>query len=178
MLQAARDVLAEVGYNALTIDGVAKRAGLYRLLIYRTWETKPALVVDALFGDMADFATDDTGSLQTDMRAFVAAHAQVITRPAHLSGLPGLTVELRADRTLYKLVWSTYVIPVEEDLSRVVKRAAARGELKDMVDVPRLNAAITGLIQMVAAPGFLEGEELVDYVTDFCLHGVFGDGLV
>jgi len=176
VLQATRELLAEGGYNAMTIDGVAKRADLYRLLIYRTWETKQALVVDALFGDIPGFETEDTGALATDLRAFVAAHAAIITRPAHLQGLPGLTVELRADRALYKSVWSTYVIPVERDLKRIIDRARARGELQADVQVPTLNAAMTGMIQMLAAPGFLAGDELVDYVTQFCLAGVLDPG--
>jgi len=174
VLEATRQLLAEVGYSALTIDGVAKRAELYRLLIYRTWETKQALVVDALFGDTPGFETTDTGALVTDLRAFVAAHSAIITRPAHLRGLPGLTVELRADRTLYKSVWSTYVIPVETELKRIVTRALERGELRAPVDVPALNAAMTGMIQMLAAPGYMAGDQLVDYVTQFCLTGVLG----
>jgi len=45
VLQATTDLLAEVGYSALTIDAVAARAHSSKATIYKRWPTKTALVV-------------------------------------------------------------------------------------------------------------------------------------
>lgn len=37
-----------IGYSAITFDGVARRAGIGRMSLYRRWETKPQLVAAAL----------------------------------------------------------------------------------------------------------------------------------
>jgi len=66
------------------------------------------------------------------------------------------------------------VIPVETELKYIVTRAPERGELRAPVDVPMLNAAMTGMIQTLAAPGCMAGDQLVDHVTQFCLTGVLG----
>ena len=63
ILDAAREVLAEVGYASMTIDAVAQRAGSNRVLIYRVWDTKLALARDALLGGDSDFVVPDTGEL-------------------------------------------------------------------------------------------------------------------
>src|SRR5437773_2620831 len=53
ILDATRALLGEVGYARLSIDGVAKRAGVGRPTIYRWWPDKSHLVFDAV-GDLAD----------------------------------------------------------------------------------------------------------------------------
>ena len=46
VIYATLEVLAEVGFASLTIDAVAQRARSNRVLIYRVWDSKPALVAD------------------------------------------------------------------------------------------------------------------------------------
>ena len=46
--EAALAELATVGYGRLSIDGIAKRAGVARTTIYRHWPDLPSLVLDAL----------------------------------------------------------------------------------------------------------------------------------
>lgn len=48
VLDAALAELAEKGYGAFTIDGVARRAGVARSTIYRLWSDRAAVVADAI----------------------------------------------------------------------------------------------------------------------------------
>ena len=48
VLDAALEVLAEVGYDRLTMDAVAQRAKASKATLYRRWNSKATLVVDAL----------------------------------------------------------------------------------------------------------------------------------
>ena len=48
ILEATIDLLVEVGYHRLTLDAVAREARASKATLYRRWESKPALVIDAL----------------------------------------------------------------------------------------------------------------------------------
>ena len=48
ILQATLDVLADVGYDRLTMDAVAHAAKASKATLYRRWSTKAALVIDAI----------------------------------------------------------------------------------------------------------------------------------
>jgi AcrR family transcriptional regulator len=73
--EATQDVLIEVGFDQLTIDAVAERCGMSRATIYRRWNDKTELVVDAAAKLLQSPAVPDTGDLRTDLlecgRAFV-----------------------------------------------------------------------------------------------------------
>ena len=48
ILDATLELLLEVGYDRLTMDAVAKASRASKATLYRRWETKPSLVVDAM----------------------------------------------------------------------------------------------------------------------------------
>lgn len=58
--EAALAELAEVGWGALTIDGVASRAGVARSTVYRHWPDKRALVLDAFDRRVVQPPPDET----------------------------------------------------------------------------------------------------------------------
>ncbi|HWC23179.1 MAG TPA: TetR/AcrR family transcriptional regulator [Flexivirga sp.] len=72
ILQTVLNLLAEVGYDALTFEGVARRAGASKATLYRRWNTKRDMVVAAIkAGPSSATPTDeiDTGSLRGDLLA-------------------------------------------------------------------------------------------------------------
>ncbi|MFI8340022.1 TetR/AcrR family transcriptional regulator [Streptomyces sp. NPDC085639] len=75
ILDAALALVGEVGYNKLTIEAIAARAGVGKQTIYRWWPSKAAVLLDAslaLFGDAeteAEWAGfPDTGDLAADLK--------------------------------------------------------------------------------------------------------------
>ncbi|MFF3859466.1 TetR/AcrR family transcriptional regulator [Streptomyces sp. NPDC002209] len=70
VLAAVGEVLVASGYDALTVDAVAERAGVHRTTVYRRWRD-----VGGLLADVLDAAADDTwepadtGSLEGDLTA-------------------------------------------------------------------------------------------------------------
>ena len=67
MLNVALELLAEIGYDKLTIDAVAERAHASKATIYRRWSNKAELVVEALGTQQPNFEVLDTGSLEGDL---------------------------------------------------------------------------------------------------------------
>lgn len=170
ILDAAREVLAEVGYASMTIDAVAQRAGSNRVLIYRVWDTKLALARDALLGGDSDFVVPDTGELRADLRDFTAQQVARMTRPAYLKGVPGLTVELMSDPALFRDTHERYVKPSEDGYRTIVARAVERGELAGPVDPTVLTRLVSGFVTSLAP----SGRHGVDEITDFAVAALVG----
>jgi AcrR family transcriptional regulator len=172
IIEAAREVLAEVGYASMTIDAVAQRAGSNRVLIYRVWDSKLALARDALFGDEVEFTTPDTGSLRADLEGLIAQHVTRMTRPAYLKGAPGLTVELLSDPTLFRETHELYVRPSEDGFRTILQRARQRGEVDGEVDPVVITRVVSGAITGLAATGRLTPAEIVDLVVSTLVGGL------
>jgi AcrR family transcriptional regulator len=80
VLEAADDLLAERGFAGVTIEGIAARAGVAKQTIYRWWDSKTAILFDALNQDAEEFfTTADTGDLRTDLRVRLREVAAFLT---------------------------------------------------------------------------------------------------
>lgn len=172
VIEATLAVLAEVGYASLTIDAVAQRAGSNRVLIYRVWDTKPALVADALFGTAADLTVADTGSLREDFRDHIAQLVETMSRPAYLNGVPGLTVDMLREPARWREIHDRYVRPAEEAVARILARARERGELVDHLDPRTITYVISGTITSLAQGRGMIGDRLVETVLTTVMGGV------
>ena len=67
ILDAALEVLGEVGYDRLTMDAVAQRAKASKATLYRRWNSKATLVVDGLARQKPLPPVPDTGDLRSDL---------------------------------------------------------------------------------------------------------------
>src|SRR5918995_1165310 len=67
ILDATIDILAEVGYDRLTMDAVAARARASKATLYRRWSSKVSLVIDALLLQKGPTTIPDTGTLRGDL---------------------------------------------------------------------------------------------------------------
>lgn len=123
------DLVGEVGYEGLTIDEVARRAGVHKTTVYRRWPTRAELVFDAA-ADMSRerVPVPDTGSLAADLRAFARsvagnlAEGPAAERSRALVMAAATSAELEPMMTRY---WSERF-----ELARVmVQRAVERGEV-------------------------------------------------
>ena len=57
-LDAARDCILDVGWRRTTLTEVARRAGVSRMTIYRTWADMPQLLGDLMTREWAGVVTD------------------------------------------------------------------------------------------------------------------------
>src|ERR1700684_1505886 len=84
VLAAPPAKLTETGYTALTVDNVARRAGVHKTTIYRRWKNREALVADAV-ADRAGTAKmpfPDTGDIGTDLLRLARMTVVFLTSPA------------------------------------------------------------------------------------------------
>ena len=78
VMRATFEELAEVGYGALSIDDVARRAGVNKTTVYRRWPTKEDLVTTALLALPEEyFAMPNTGTIRGDLCEIACRTARI-----------------------------------------------------------------------------------------------------
>ncbi len=82
ILDATVAELAEVGYAALTVEGVARRAGAGKYSLYRRWPDKAALAMAAAYHLHDDEPVPTTGPLRADLIAWLRQGADRMAGPA------------------------------------------------------------------------------------------------
>ena len=104
ILSAAVALVAEVGYDRMTVEALAARAGVSKPTIYRRWPGgKKEIVLDAIRSKHAGFdSIPDAGSLRGDLLALLGAMIEHIDEDAHLAG--GLISQLRDSEELAALM--------------------------------------------------------------------------
>lgn len=170
ILDAALDLVAEIGYDRVTVDEIARRAKASKATMYRNWPGKSELVADALRrgAQRGAPAVPDTGSLRGDLLATVTDIAHSLTTDTGPS-LLGLTEAIRRDAGLRDLVRSQIRERSHEVGRRIVDRALARDEDVDptnrelVVDLAFAQLLTTTLLQG-QMPDERERIEFVDRV--------------
>jgi AcrR family transcriptional regulator len=131
---AALAVLAEVGYDRMSMDAVAARARASKATIYRRWPGKADLVLDALRCRAAGpVEPPDTGSLRGDLLAALRIAADGLgSVDADL--MAGMLRAMRSAPELADCV-RNQLIEQKRHLGRtLVARAVARGEIPATAD--------------------------------------------
>jgi AcrR family transcriptional regulator len=168
ILDAAIALVAEIGYDAMSMEAVASRAGVSKATIYRRWNGKAELIADAIgrMHPQDEFADpDDTGSLRGDLMALIS------TMFAKISGIDGglfcgLAVAMRADSDLGRLLDEGKRDYHERIQRLIVSRAQARGELPGSAEPPQLMDVVVGVSLLHLMSGRPLDSEFADYLVD------------
>jgi AcrR family transcriptional regulator len=94
IVTATRELLLERGFDGLTIEAVAARAGVGKQTIYRWWPTRPALVADVMLEDADKLlaSVNHTGDLAADLVSWVGKLVTSLTTARGSAMLRTLTV--------------------------------------------------------------------------------------
>ena len=167
ILDAAIAVLVDVGYDRLTMDAVATKAKASKATLYRKWDGKADLVIDALMSQKTPLETPpDTGSLRGDLLSMYCGHGGLTDE--HQTALLGSVVTAIGRDPEFAAAFRDRFIAPKVEVGRVVyERARQRGELRDDIDLDILTAALPGI---VLHRGFLLGDpptqDLIARVVD------------
>jgi AcrR family transcriptional regulator len=111
---ATLELLVEDGYQATTIQAIARRAQVSAPSVYRRWSSKAELIEEAVFpfGLLAPEAM--TGDVITDLQPYCRQILEYLADPAVRAAIPGLLVEYQNDPGLWQRVIERSVIPMRE----------------------------------------------------------------
>ncbi len=143
VLDAALDELATKGYAAFSIASVAEAAGTTRPAVYRRWEDKTALVVDAVARLAETEPPVPTGDPYGDLVAELEDFAHCITEAGALP-LAGLVLAQQVDSAVRDAYLERVVGPRRARIADVLQRGIAGGQLRRDADLEVAGTFLTG----------------------------------
>ena len=166
--------LAERGYARLSMEAVAKRAGVGKSALYRRWPSKLNMTLAAV----ADFSVGraeipDTGSLAGDVRQSLESLTHWLSHPQFSRILADLVAEMGRNPELGDFVEGMIGQPRRARGRILLDRAIARGELDPDVDLEFALDLFPAPIywRLLVRDGEIEPEYL-DRLTDFIIRGL------
>jgi len=171
ILEAAIDVLAETGFDGMTIDMVAARAKAGKATIYRRWPSKADLVLDAVVcmkaGELNLDRLPDTGTLRGDLVAMMGPRS-IEDGERKLRVMAGLINMLSSSPELADAAHAAIIEPRAAVVRLLLRRAIDRGEISADCDVDTL----ANLVPALTAFRVLIEKKPVD--TDFLISFIDG----
>jgi AcrR family transcriptional regulator len=146
MLQATLALLAEVGFDAMSIDAIAARAGVGKTTIYRRYTSKAELVADAIESVRAEMVIPNTGSLQSDIEALVQNAAQITLSPLGRQTVAMIISSATSNTQFAQIYWEKYLQPRRKTFAIVLDRAKARNEIPPDLDPDLVFDTMSGIM--------------------------------
>jgi AcrR family transcriptional regulator len=173
ILDATLELLVEVGYSGLTVEGIAQRAGVGKATIYRRWSSKLPLVIEA-FGELPGLEEADTGDLVTDLERMLRSYLQIYSETPLGAVVPSLAGELPHNPELMEL-FAPVVRSRRQPLIRALQRAVSRGEISGDVDLDLAADLIVGPITVrIFFSGAKLTPKIVPRIVRLALEGIRG----
>jgi AcrR family transcriptional regulator len=169
ILDATVELLMEVGYDRLTMDAVARKARASKATLYRRWESKASLVVEALVrAKSAPHLEDhDTGSLRSDLLSTFCGREGISGAATGVMG--AVITALSTDSDFAEEFRAKFIAPKLAVGRRIYERAQDRGEIPQDIDVDLMAPALAGILMYRAfilgdLPDDATIERIVDHV--------------
>ncbi|TQS42145.1 TetR/AcrR family transcriptional regulator [Cryptosporangium phraense] len=139
ILDAAIEVLAENGYDCMTIDQVAARAKAGKATLYRRWPSKAELVIDAVGCLKKDSYENlpDTGTLRGDLLAMMRPPT-IEDAQKKIRIMSGVVSMLDRSPELGEALRAAMVEPRAAANRVLMRRAIDRGEIRADCDIEML----------------------------------------
>ena len=172
VLGAVLDILDKEGYRALTIEGVARHAGVGKQTIYRWWKSKPELVLEAYANHSASkLPMPDKGDVTADLASFFSGACK---RLNDISGptMRGLMADAVYDPGFLEILRDVLIAKRRDALMQVLKRGVARGQLRADADLVVMTDMLLGAVwyRLLVQHAKLDSRFAKQLVND-CLNG-------
>jgi AcrR family transcriptional regulator len=173
--RATLELLAEHGYRSLSVEQVARAAGVGKATIYRRHRSKQELVAAAIRHlHHALDVPEDTGSLATDFAAVAAQAASSGAITEFPTFAPRMLAEAAGDPEMHA-IFSRYLVEPRRDVMRtIVERAKQRGEIRSDVDTEVVVDLVAGPMVYRLVLGGVELEFLREHSAKVMLAALDG----
>jgi AcrR family transcriptional regulator len=146
ILKATLELLAEVGFDAMSIEAIAARAGVGKTTIYRRYANKEELVADAIENVREEIIIPDTGSIWGDIDALVENAAQNTLSPLGRKTVAMIISSASSNPQFAQIYWTKYLQPRRVAFEVVLERAKARNELDEGLDPGLVFDTMSGIM--------------------------------
>jgi AcrR family transcriptional regulator len=147
LLEVTLELAAEAGYRGLTIEAVARRAGVGKHTIYRRWPSIVALLLDALNEVwISDLDYHTSGGIRADLREQFLRSSRALSTPPIGPIYRAVIAEVQAGPELRATLHERFLATVEQRTVNRLKLAQRDGELNPDVDLAIAAEVLAGTL--------------------------------
>jgi AcrR family transcriptional regulator len=167
VLTAARELLAEVGYESMTMDGTAARAGTSKAAIYRRFSSKAEMLFAAVLHGAEIEPPGDAGTLYGDLLALATEIRAQLSSPEARAVGSNIIAEINRSPQVARQLHDTFTTGERAVIAVILDRAVDRREVDRMPSPETVHRLIGGgLIATALAFGeHLDDDELAEMVA-------------
>lgn len=168
--------LAESGYAGLSLEEVARRAGVHKTTLYRRWGTREELVLEAILEQVdAHVAVADTGVLRDDLLELARTAALNATTPEVAAMARTVAAESPHNPRLAEANRRFWAERLAID-GVIVERAISRGEITVGTDPRWVIESVLGPIHLrLLLTGEPVDDAFLNHIVDVVVRGVTPD---
>ncbi len=144
ILDAALELIEEVGFSQVTCDAIAQRSGASKATIYRWWPNKVAVLIEAFVRRMApELPLREVDSFEEWVRLHVQEFAQVLMgRNGRL--LAAIVAAAQSDPEVESTFLSHWIAPRRQLWRTALERFQQQGALPEGLDINVILDAMYG----------------------------------
>ena len=172
ILDAANNLLDEIGFTNMSLEGIAARAGVGKATIYRRWSNKASVVMDAFLAATAkEIAFPNTNSAREDIRRQMRSVVKVLNGPRGRT-IATLIGVVQSDNELAEAFRTRFVAVRRGEAKAVVQRGIANGEFKPDMDLESVLDCLYGPLYFRLLIGHEKASaKYADQLVDLVLRG-------
>ena len=173
ILDASLALVGELGYHNVSIEAIARRAGVGKQTIYRWWPSIGAVVLEAAtesLDPVVEFA--DTGDIVADLRTELTGVVEVITTTGFGAAYRGLLAAGQSDHNLLSELFNRIIEPNIQGFSARVALSQERGEMPVNADIATLREVLYGFIEYRLLHAMPIEPTHIDALLAIAFHGV------
>lgn len=172
ILDAANNLLDEIGFTNMSLEGIAARAGVGKATIYRRWSNKASVVMDAFLAATAkEIAFPNTSSAREDIRRQMRSMVKVLNGPRGRT-IATLIGVVQSDNELAEAFRTRFVAVRRGEAKAVVQRGIANGEFKPDMDLESVLDCLYGPLYFRLLIGHEKASaKYADQLVDLVLRG-------
>lgn len=170
IVTATKELLLERGFDGLSIEAVAARAGVGKQTIYRWWPSRPALVADVVLEDADKILrpVDHTDDLVADLTRWSVRLAATLTTARGNAMLRTLTVAGLEHEDTRQRMYDAFSVPLHGS----VRSRLSAGGLDEATARAAADAIVGGIVYAILNEGRSFRRSRAETITRTVLNGV------
>jgi AcrR family transcriptional regulator len=180
ILNSTLELLAEEGFQGLSIEEVAARAGVGKTTIYRRWSSKEELVIDAINAVQVNLSMVDTGNFRDDLLTlFKTAYQSMMARPLLEQLVVKIIGEYQTNPEIFQVFITQLLVPRFQQFRHMVEQAQARNEIRRDIDWTLVIELVAGslyfhwiITRFLVPSSSFTPDEWVEQMIDMVMHGI------
>lgn len=173
ILDASISMICELGYDNISIEAIARRAGVSKQTIYRWWPSKGAVVLEAATESLNTVvALPDTGDITADLRTQLTLILDAIANTGFGPAYRGLIAAGQSDPALLRALFDQIIEPNITAFGARTALAQERGEMGADADRQALRDVLYGVIEYRLFHSMPLEPRYIDAVLEIVFHGV------